>query len=232
MASGSVVPSGETTIRLLEREARVAAFEALADPARSGGGRFVVIEGSAARLLAEARAIADAGMRVLSRPRRRVCVRDRPGSCSSRCSRPPLRISARSCSQDGPRTQPLFGTSQLAASQEAPAEGSFALLHGLYWHAANVAGARRSRAAESGSEASANSSTASWMSSTSRRCRRPFRLEARASGSFSPQRERRAAARVRGSGRTRSRCRAGPPVHVPDLESRERSSRNRHARAP
>ena len=40
MASGSVVPSGETTIRLLEREARVAAFEALADAARTGGGRI------------------------------------------------------------------------------------------------------------------------------------------------------------------------------------------------
>ena len=35
--------------------------------------------------------------------------------------------------------EPLFGASQLAASQDASAEGSFALLHGLYWLAANVA---------------------------------------------------------------------------------------------
>jgi hypothetical protein len=35
--------------------------------------------------------------------------------------------------------EPLFGASQLAASEEAPAEGSLAILHGLYWLAANVA---------------------------------------------------------------------------------------------
>ena len=35
--------------------------------------------------------------------------------------------------------EPLFGASQLAASQGATAEGSFAILHGLYWLAANVA---------------------------------------------------------------------------------------------
>jgi tetratricopeptide (TPR) repeat protein len=33
----------------------------------------------------------------------------------------------------------LFGASQPAGSQDAPAEGSFAILHGLYWLAANVA---------------------------------------------------------------------------------------------
>src|SRR5215831_7625885 len=71
MATASVVPSGGTTSLLLEREVQVAALRALADAARSGGGRFVVIEGSAGigktRLLAEARAIAgSAGMRVLA----------------------------------------------------------------------------------------------------------------------------------------------------------------------
>jgi AAA ATPase-like protein len=69
MAPASVLPSSGTL--LLEREAQVAALEALADGARSGGGRFVVIEGSAGigktRLLAEARAIAGAaGMGVLA----------------------------------------------------------------------------------------------------------------------------------------------------------------------
>src|SRR4029453_9859309 len=61
MATASVVPSGGTSL-LLEREVQVAALRALTDVARSGGGRLVVIEGSAGigktRLLAEARAIA------------------------------------------------------------------------------------------------------------------------------------------------------------------------------
>src|SRR5262245_16741536 len=70
MAPASVLPSGEASL-LLEREAQVAALVALAEAARSGGGRFVVIEGSAGvgktRLLAEARAIAGAaGMGVLA----------------------------------------------------------------------------------------------------------------------------------------------------------------------
>src|SRR4029450_11522163 len=70
MALASVVPSDKTTSLLLEREAQVAALQELAAAARQGGGRFVVIEGSAGigktRLLAEARAIAgSAGIRVL-----------------------------------------------------------------------------------------------------------------------------------------------------------------------
>ena len=69
MAPASVLPPGGTS--LLEREAQVAALEALAGAARGGGGRLAVIEGSAGigktRLLAEARAIAGAaGMRVLA----------------------------------------------------------------------------------------------------------------------------------------------------------------------
>src|SRR5262249_38426578 len=37
------------------------------------------------------------------------------------------------------RVEPFFGATGLAASQDTPAEGSFATLHGLYWLAANVA---------------------------------------------------------------------------------------------
>src|SRR4029450_13636103 len=76
MATASVVPSGGTL--LLEREAQVAALEALAGAARGGDGRFVVIEGSVGigktRLLAEARAIARpaAGGASPPRPRRRA----------------------------------------------------------------------------------------------------------------------------------------------------------------
>jgi predicted ATPase len=46
MASASVRPSGGAAL-LLEREAQVAALEALAEAAWGGGGRFAVIEGSA-----------------------------------------------------------------------------------------------------------------------------------------------------------------------------------------
>ena len=123
MAPSSVVPSGEATL-LLEREAQVAALEALAGAARRGGGRFVVIEGSAG--IGKTR-LPRRGARL---PARRVCVCWLPAagssraslrmgssvSCSSRCWRPRLRISARSCSQDlrhswnrcsEPRSSPL-----------------------------------------------------------------------------------------------------------------------------
>ena len=82
----------------------------------------------------------DAGAR---RPRRRVRgrvrLRDRPSA---------VRAAARVRGSDlaellsGPAAlvEPLLGASQSAPSQDAPpAEGSFAILHGLYWLAANVA---------------------------------------------------------------------------------------------
>jgi DNA-binding CsgD family transcriptional regulator len=148
MPSASVLPSAGTTISLLEREAQVATLQALADEARSGGGRFAVIEGTAGigktRLLAEARAIAgSAGMRVLT-----ARGGEFEGEFAYGIVRQlfePLLASAfpdlRSELLSGPAAliEPLFGTSQLAASQDAPAEGSFALLHGLYWLAANAA---------------------------------------------------------------------------------------------
>jgi DNA-binding CsgD family transcriptional regulator len=148
MAQASVLPSGGSTTLLLERDAQVAALEALTDAARSGGGRFAVIEGSAGigktRLLAEARAIAGAaGMRVLVA---------RGGELESEFAYgivrqlfEPLLASAspelRADLLSGPAglVEQLFGTAELAASQDAPAEGSFALQHGLYWLAANVA---------------------------------------------------------------------------------------------
>jgi DNA-binding CsgD family transcriptional regulator len=147
MAPASVLPSGGTAL-LLEREAEVAAFEALADGARSGGGRFVVVEGSAGigktRLLAEARAIAGAaGMQVLA-----ARGGEFEGEFAYGIVRQLFEPLLASASPDlraellsGPAAlmEPLFGASQLAPSQDAPAEGSFAILHGLYWLAANVA---------------------------------------------------------------------------------------------
>jgi DNA-binding CsgD family transcriptional regulator len=146
MAPASVLPSGGTL--LLEREAQVAALAALADGARSGDGGFAVIEGSAGlgktRLLAESRAIAGAaGMRVLAARGGELegefaygIVRQLFEPLLASAS-PDLR--AELLSGPAALAELLFEASQLAAPQDATAEGSFALLHGLYWLAANVA---------------------------------------------------------------------------------------------
>ena len=148
MATASVLPSGGATSVLLEREAQVAALQALADQARSGGGRFVVIEGGAGigktRLLAEARLIAgSAGMRVLAARGGELEGEFAYGIVRQLfeplllCVAPELRAELLS----GPAAliEPLFGASQPAGSHDASAEGSFATVHGLYWLAANVA---------------------------------------------------------------------------------------------
>jgi DNA-binding CsgD family transcriptional regulator len=146
MAPASVLPSGETL--LLEREVQVAALEALAEETPSGGGRVVVIEGTAGigktRLLTEARAIAGAaGMRVLA-----ARGGEFEGEFAYGIVRQLFEPLLASASSDlraellsGPAAlvEPLVGASCLAASQDTVAEGSFALLHGLYWLAANVA---------------------------------------------------------------------------------------------
>ena len=148
MAPVSVLPAGGTTTSLLEREAQCAALLALANAARSGGGRLAVIEGSAGigktRLLAEARAIAaSAGVRVLA-----ARGGEFEGEFAYGIVRQLFEPLLASASPDlraellsGPAAlmEPLFGTSQAAAPQDAPAEGDFAILHGLYWLAANVA---------------------------------------------------------------------------------------------
>jgi hypothetical protein len=147
MAPARLLPSGEAAL-LLEREAQVAALEALADAARSGGGRFAVIEGTAGigktRLLAEARAIAgSAGMRVLL-----ARGGEFEGAFAYAIVRQLFEPLLASASADlraellsGPAAlvEPLVGASRLAALREGPAEGSFAILHGLYWLAANAA---------------------------------------------------------------------------------------------
>ena len=148
MAPASVLRSGGDPVLLLEREAQVAALQALADAAQSGGGRFAVIEGSAGigktRLLAEGRAIAGAaGMRVLA-----ARGGEFEGEFAYGIVRQLFEPLLASASSDlraellsGPAAliEPLLGAPELAGSRDAPAEGSFAILHGLYWLAANVA---------------------------------------------------------------------------------------------
>jgi DNA-binding CsgD family transcriptional regulator len=148
MATASVVPSGGTTSLLLEREVQVAALQALVDAARSGGGRFVVVEGTAGigktRLLAEGRAIAgSAGMRVLA-ARGGELEGEYAYGIVRQLFEPLLAAAApdlRGELLSGPAAliAPLLGTSQPTGSQDAAAEGAFAIIHGLYWLAANVA---------------------------------------------------------------------------------------------
>jgi DNA-binding CsgD family transcriptional regulator len=147
MALAGVVPPGGTTL-LLEREAQVAALDAMADAARTGGGRFVVIEGGAGigktRLLAEARAIGgSAGMRVLAARGGEFEGEFAYGIVRQLFEPLVASASPNLCAEllSGPAAlvEPLFGAPRLTASQDAPAEGSFAILHGLYWLAANVA---------------------------------------------------------------------------------------------
>jgi predicted ATPase len=147
MALASVVPSDGTTL-LLEREAQVAALRALADAAQRGGGRFVVIEGSAGlgktRLLAEGRAIAgSAGMRVLAARGGELegefaygIVRQLFEPLLAGLSRD---LRAELLSGPAALVEPLFGASLPAGPSGAPVEGSFAIVHGLYWLAANLA---------------------------------------------------------------------------------------------
>jgi DNA-binding CsgD family transcriptional regulator len=148
MATASVLPPGGATGVLLEREDQVAALQALADQARSGGGRFVVIEGSAGigktRLLAEARLIAGAaGMRVLAARGGELEGEFAYGIVRQLFE--PLLLSVapdlRAELLSGPAAliEPLFGAAQPVGSHDASAEGSFATVHGLYWLAANVA---------------------------------------------------------------------------------------------
>jgi DNA-binding CsgD family transcriptional regulator len=148
MATASVVPSGGTSGLLLEREVQVAALQALVDAARSGGGRFVVVEGTAGigktRLLAEGRTIAgSADMRVLA-ARGGELEGEFAYGIVRQLFEPLLAAAApdlRAELLSGPATliASLVGASQPAAPQDAAAEGSFAVVHGLYWLAANVA---------------------------------------------------------------------------------------------
>jgi class 3 adenylate cyclase/DNA-binding CsgD family transcriptional regulator len=133
--------------RLLEREAELAALHAYVDAAAAGAGRLVAIEGRAgigkSRLLAEARAIAGDGGFALLTARGGELEADFAYGVVRQLFEPVLA----SASSDE-RTELLAGPAALAAplfdAVEAPAEDddgdvSFAVLHGLYWLAANHA---------------------------------------------------------------------------------------------
>ncbi len=148
MAHASERPTGSARVApaLLEREAELAALAGALEDALAGEGSLVVVEGSAgigkSRLLAEARSLAAAaGMQVLS---------SRAGEHETEFAYgvvrqlfEPLLVNA-SAEERADRlagaaalVEPLFAAVPAAGP---PAEDSpFAILHGLYWLAANIA---------------------------------------------------------------------------------------------
>src|SRR5438067_4486530 len=136
-------------VLMLEREAEMAALAATLDAAGAGDGRLVVVEGSAGigktRLLAEARERARAvEMRVLSARGGELegefafgIVRqlfEAPLAAATPELRAELLAGAAELSA------PLFASAPTALGEGA--ESSFAMLHGLYWLAANFASCR------------------------------------------------------------------------------------------
>ena len=133
-------------VLLLEREAELAALEAMLGAARAGDGRLVVVEGSAGigktRLLAEVRALAQADeLEVLSARGGELEGEFAFGIVRQLFEAPLAAASAEL------RAELLSGAAGLSGSlfSSVPtpsgdaAESSFAMLHGLYWLAANFA---------------------------------------------------------------------------------------------
>src|SRR3954466_651265 len=131
---------------MLERDAEMATVAATLDAARAGDGRIVVVEGSAGigktRLLGEARVLAVAAeFEVLTARAGELegqfafgIVRqlfEAPLAAANPAMRADLLAGAAALSAS------LFASAPSAAEEEA--ESSFAILHGLYWLAANFA---------------------------------------------------------------------------------------------
>jgi DNA-binding CsgD family transcriptional regulator len=135
---------------LLERETELAVLRGLVNATRDGNGKLAAIEGSAGlgktRLLAEVRGMAEElGFRVL-RARGGELEREFAFGIVRQLFEPLLTTTpaperADLFSGAAGLAAPLFGESGLV---EAPAigEASFAMLHGLYWLAANAAASR------------------------------------------------------------------------------------------
>jgi DNA-binding CsgD family transcriptional regulator len=142
-----IYATGSPQTSLLERDADVAVLRALVDAARDGNGKIAAIEGSAGigktRLLAEGRAIAAGmGVRVLA-ARGGELEREFAFGLVRQLFEPLLATAtaeerAELCAGAAGLAAPLFGESRLA---EVPASGDapFAMLHGVYWLAANAA---------------------------------------------------------------------------------------------
>ena len=144
----SAAPAPPEGPRLLEREAEVAALRAYVDSAASGAGRLVAIEGRAgigkSRLLAEARAVAaESGLTVLV-ARGGELEADFAYGVVRQLFEPILAAAGsdeRSELLGGPAAQAasLFDKVDDSGIDDDESDVSFAVLHGLYWLAANLA---------------------------------------------------------------------------------------------
>jgi DNA-binding CsgD family transcriptional regulator len=132
---------------LLEREAEMAALEAMLGAASAGDGRLVVVEGTAGigktRLLAEARALAAMDEFEVLTARGGELEGQFAFGIVRQLFEAPLAaaaadIRAELLADAAGLSGALFASVPGAASAEG-AESSFAMLHGLYWLAANFA---------------------------------------------------------------------------------------------
>src|SRR3954471_10090079 len=143
------LPQTAAPLLMLEREAEMATLEAILAAAREGDGRLVVVEGSAGigktRLLAETRKLAEeTNFQVFA-----ARAGELEGEFAFGIVRQLFEAPLAAATPDV-RGELLSGAAGLSASlfMSAPttasrdgAESSFAMLHGLYWLAANVASA-------------------------------------------------------------------------------------------
>jgi DNA-binding CsgD family transcriptional regulator len=134
-------------VLLLEREAELAALEAMLGAAQAGDGRLVVVEGSAGigktRLLAEARALATAVEFEVLTARGGELEGQFAFGIVRQLFEAPLtganpEIRAELLAGAAGLSASVFVSAPTTASGESP-ESSFAILHGLYWLAANFA---------------------------------------------------------------------------------------------
>ena len=145
MAKAAQIPVSPA---LLEREAETAMIRRLVERARGGTGSLLVIEGGAGigktRLLVEARSVAEtARVEVLAARGGELELEFSFGVVRQLFE--PLLAAA---SEEERRelvggaaglALPLFGEGSLEADELAGSDASFAMLHGLYWLAANIA---------------------------------------------------------------------------------------------
>ena len=124
---------------LLERDRELAALERLIEGARDEGGRVVLIEGPAGigktRLLAAARERAARGMTVLT-ARCSELEREFSFGAVRQLFEPVARDAERRARLLAGAAAPVEG---VLGAPEGDAEGTFAVLHGLYWATLNLA---------------------------------------------------------------------------------------------
>jgi DNA-binding CsgD family transcriptional regulator len=132
---------------MLEREAELAAMKVMLGAAQSGDGRLVVVEGSAGigktRLLAEARALAVAAEFDVLTARGGELEGEFAFGIVRQLFEAPLAAATEDernelLSASAGLSASLFTSAPTSSSGDA-AESSFAMLHGLYWLAANFA---------------------------------------------------------------------------------------------